>query len=162
MKLFLVPVLLFSSFSLAQAPSNVSVKSSPASDALVKAAQELVTEQKSFDTMISQARSASEASQKSLQAEIQKANAELQAELKSDKKYKGKLNKIDTMLKQLQSSQQEAQSKFTQESSPIQSAIYKDKALIEGLSPVVRKENNLPADATFDPVTQKWTSPKHE
>lgn len=159
MKFMLFPVLFLSSLAMAQTP--VTVKSTPASDALVKTAQDLQTSQKSLDTLLQQARTTLDASQKSLQSDIAKANADLLAELKADKKYKDKLTAIDAMQKQLQAVSQQAEQKYQQESGTLQNEVNKDKALIEGLTPVVRKENDLPAAATFDPATQKWTAPKN-
>lgn len=144
----------------AQTPTSVTVKPTPASDALVKAAQDLQTEQKSYDTILQQARTGAEANQKSIQADIQKANADFAAELKADKKYAAKLAAIEAMQKKLQAVNQQAEQKFQQDAGPIQGEINKNKALVEGLTPVVRKENDLPNAATFDPATQKWTTPQ--
>jgi ribosome-associated translation inhibitor RaiA len=131
-------------------------------EALNRAAQDWNAEQKSFDALLSKARESSTANQKTVQAQIQKANADLLAELKADKKYKDKLEAIDALQKQLQTAAQQAEQKFQQEAGPIGNEITKNKALIDGLTPVVRKENDLPASATFDSATQKWTTPKVE
>lgn len=160
MKFLIVPVLFISSIAIAQNTTPVAVKPSPASDALVKASQDMQAGQKSFDTILSHARVAAESSQKSLQADIQKANADLMAELKADKKYKDKLASIDELQKKLNTIGQQAEQKFQQEAGPIKNEINKDKALIDGLTPVVRKENDLPDTAKFDSATQKWTAPK--
>lgn len=160
MKFLLVPALLLSSLATDQTP--VIVKPSPASDALVKIAQDLQTQQKSFDVILQQAQSTATSNQKQLQTDIQKANTDLLAELKADKKYKDKLAAIDTMQKQLNTVAQTAQQKFQQDTGPIQTEIAKDKVVIDGLIPIVRKENDLPATATFDPATQKWTVPKDQ
>lgn len=160
MKFLFVSALFLSSLAAAQVP--VTIKPSPASDALNQAAQESVNKQKSYDTILSKARIAADANQKSVQSELQKANAALLAELKVDKKYKDKLDAIDNLQKQLNTSGQQAEQKFQQEAGPIQNEINKDKALIDGLTPVVRKENDLPETAKFDSATQKWTAPKVE
>lgn len=151
-------VLLFSTVAVAQTP--VTVKSSPASDVLVKTAQDLQTQQKSLDTILTNAKAGLETGQKALQAQINKANTDLLAELKADKKYKDKFAAIDAMQKQLQATTQQAEQKFQQDSGVIQNEVNKDKALIEGLTPIVRQENNLPDTATFDSTTQKWSTPK--
>lgn len=160
MKFLIVPALFLSSIVMAQTSDTITVKPSPASDALNRAAQESVTQQKSFDAILSQARVAADTSQKSLQTEIQKANADLLAELKADKKYKDKLAAIDVLQKGLQTAGQKAEQKFVQDAGPLQNEIGKDKLLIEGLIPVVRKENDFPPTANFDTATQKWTLPK--
>lgn len=151
-------ILLFSTVAVAQTP--VTVKSSPASDVLVKTAQDLQIQQKSLDTILTNAKAGLEINQKSLQEQINKANADLLAELKADKKYKDKFAAIDVMQKQLQTTTQNAQQKFQQDSGVIQNEVNKDKALIEGLTPIVRQENNLPDTAMFDSSTQKWSTPK--
>lgn len=153
-------IILFLSMSALAHGQIVAVKPTPASDALVHAAQDLTTEQKSFDTALNQARSTADASQKSIQAEMKKASDDLMVELKADKKYKDKLAAIDVLQKNLQNAGQQAEQKFQQEVGPIQNAIGKDKALIDGLIPVVRQENGLADTATFDSATQKWSAPK--
>ena len=142
---------------MAMGQSSVAVKATPASDALTHAAQNLSMEQKSFDVLLNQARSTMDANQKSLQSQLLKANTDLLAELKADKKYKDKFSAIEAMQKQIQSVSQQASEKFNQDANPIQNEIAKDKALIEGLTQIVRKENDLPASASFDVATQKWT-----
>jgi hypothetical protein len=135
------------------------VKTSPASDALNHAAQDLTVQQKQFDVALQQARSTADASNKALQAKLQELNKTLLDQLKSDKKYKDQLTAIDAVQKQMQGLNQDQTQKFQQEVGPIQNSIGKDKALIEGLIPIVRKENDLPDTATFDQATQKWTTP---
>lgn len=144
--------------AIAQNP--VTVKSSPASDVLVKTAQDLQIQQKSLDGILAQAKVGLETGQKALQAQIAKGNADLLTELRADKKYKDKLAAIDAMQKQLATLSQQAEQKFQQDSGPIQNEINKDRALIDGLTPIVRKENDLTEAATFDQATQKWTEPK--
>lgn len=139
--------------------SAQTVKSSPASDALNHAAKDAVTEQQSFDVMLNQAKSSADASNKALQSKLGELNKALLDQLKADKKYKSQLEEIDTVQKQLQTLNQTATQKFQQEAGPIQNAIGRDKALIEGLIPIVRKENDLPDTATYDQSTQKWTTP---
>ena len=155
--LFAAPFFLVSILAVGQ---TVTVKSSPAVDALNHAAQDLATEQKSFDAILNQARSSMDASNKQLQDKLQELNKALLDQLKADKKYKDQLAAIDAVQKQLSGLNADASQKFNAQVAPIQNEIGKDKALIDGLIPVVRKENNLPDAATFDSVSQKWTAPK--
>jgi DNA repair ATPase RecN len=136
---------------------DITIKPSPASDALVAAAKEMNEEQKAFDTAIQQARNTLEASQKQLGAQLQAAQKDLDDKLKADKKYAPLVDNIHTLEKQLADLQQQAQIKFSQSSAPMSSKIATDKALIDGLVPIVRKENDLPSTATFDSATQKWS-----
>jgi hypothetical protein len=162
MKLAFFSLCVFSLLAFAlygQAPAPVA-KSSPASDALIAAAKEMKEEQKAFDTALTQARSSFDISQKSLLTQIQEAQKDLNDKVKADKKYAPLIEKISTLQKQGQDLQQHAQTQFAQSANPLQSKIASDKALIEGLIPVVRKENGFPDNAAFDPATQNWSVPK--
>lgn len=149
-----------SAIAFGQAGNPVTVKSSPASDALVSAAKEMTDEKKSYDTALGQARTTLESSQKTLGEQLQAAQKDLNEKLKADKHYSPALANIETLQKQLAELQSQAQQKFSQASGPISNKISTDKALISGLIPIVRKENNLPDTTTFDPATQKWTEAK--
>jgi hypothetical protein len=138
----------------------ITVKPSPANDALILAAKEMTDEQKAFDAALQQARSTLDASQKALGTQLQDAQKDLNEKLKADKKYAPILANIDTLQKQLADLQNQAQQKFGQASAPISNKIATDKALIDGLVPVVRKENGIPDTTTFDPATQKWSEAK--
>jgi len=145
---------------LAHGQTVITVKSSPASDALVTASKEMTEGQKSFDTALQQARSGLEINQKSLSDQLQTVQKDLSDKLKADKKYAPILADIDRLQKQLAGLQNDAQQKFVQASAPISNKIATDKALIDGLIPIVRKENDLPSTTTFNSTTQKWTEPK--
>lgn len=157
MKFLLAPALFLSAFAAGQ---TVTVKPTPASDALIHAAQDLGTETTAMDTLKKQTDSTVDSSQKAIFDDLKKANEELVTELKADKKYKDKWDNIQKLQGQLQDAAKTIYAKAGQEAAPIQNAIGKDRALIEGLIPIVRKENDLPEGTTFDSATQKWTSPK--
>ena len=64
---------------------------------------------------------------------------------------------MDALQKQILDSQQKAQQKFATTAAPIQAALQKDRALVDGLTPVVKAENpELPAGVTFDVATGAW------
>jgi hypothetical protein len=151
---------LFGMSVVAHGQAPVTVKPSPASDALVTAAKEMTDSQNAFDTALQQARNGLEMTQKSLANQLQAAQKDLSDKLKSDKKYAPALANIETIQKQLNDLQNKTQQNFTQSSAPIQNKIAINKTLIDGLIPIVRKENNLPDTATFDASSQKWTTPK--
>lgn len=153
-----IVAVLFGMSALAQ--TVVTVKASPASDALVSSAKEMTDEQKSFDTAIQKARTSLESNQKTLASQLQSVQKDLNDKLKADKKYAPMLASIENLQKQLADMQTQAQQKFAQSSGPISSKIATDKALIDGLTPVVRKENDLPDTAQFDSAKQTWTVPK--
>jgi len=147
-----------SALAFGQAP--VTVKPSPASDALNNAAKDFQAEQKAFDNALQQARFASDLSQKQLVDQLQALNKKIYDQLHQDKHYKPMLDQIDTVQKQLQALQQTSEANFQKEAGPIQAKSQSDKALIDGLIPVVRKENGLPDTQTYDPVTQTWSAKK--
>jgi DNA repair ATPase RecN len=131
-------------------------KPSPAAEALANAAKEMADSQKSFDVGIQQARSSEETTSKALIKQLTDANKSLHDKLEADKKYKPLVDQIDTMQKQIQGLDNDMRTKFTQQYGPIQQKIAADKALIDGLVPIVRKENGWPDSATYDYTTQTW------
>lgn len=159
MKVLIALVLSVSGAVYAQTPAPVTVKQTPSSEALVKTAQDMAVAQKSLDTMMAKARAGNDANQRPITLAIQKANEDLLTELKQDKRYRDQLAKIDGLQKQLQAINQRDNQQFSQDIVPIQVKIGSDKALIDGLVPIVRQENGMTETATFDPATQKWTVP---
>lgn len=131
-------------------------QTSPASEALDHAAKDVATEQKSYDTALMQAKSTLDASMKDLQKQSADLTKSLNDQLAADKKYKPMLDKISVLQKQLQSLSSDASQKFAPTAGPIQNQIATDKALVDGLVPVVRKENGWPDTATYDSATQTW------
>ena len=107
-------------------------------------------------------RTPSPTNQKALSDSLQAAQKSLTDELAKDKKYAAQVEKINAMGKQLQDLTANASAKFNQDAGPIQQKLNSDSALIAGLIPIVRKENDLPETATFDKDTQKWTVPSAE
>lgn len=156
MKPFAILILAASTLAGGQ---TITVKSSPAEDALVQAAKDLSAEQQTVNTARQQAINSLNASQKDLQQQLQATQKELTDKLKADKHYAPLMDKIDTLQKQLQEAGAQAQQEFNQKAGPIRSKMNTDSALIIGLIPVVRKENGLPDTAIFDPVTQTWKNP---
>ena len=135
----------------------ITVKATPASDALNAAAKDLTTEQKAFDTLLNQAKATADTDAKVLQQQLLDASNALQKQLRADKKYAPQLAEIDALQKQLTDLQQTAQQKFAASAGPIQAALQKDRALVDGLTPVVRAENpELTKDAQFDAATGVW------
>lgn len=142
----------------AQAP--LTAKSSPASDALVAAAKEQATSQKSLDTILQKLRSELISQQQKDQTDIQAKNKALLDKLKADKHYAPMLAEIDNIQKDLNAIQQKFQNAFNQEAGPAQQKLQADNSLVSGLVPVVRKENGFPDDAQFDAATQTWKVPQ--
>lgn len=134
----------------------VTVKSSAAEDALVQAAKDLQADQQTITQLIAQARATSDSEQKDLQQQIAAKNQALLEKLRADKKYKPFLDELDGLQKQLQQEQVHLQETFGPRIQAAQVKIQQDQALVNGLIPVVRKENGLPDSAVFDAATQTW------
>lgn len=156
----LVVVTVLAALSLPLAAQQITIKPSPANDSLVSAAKDSIENTKKLNDALQQAKSGLDMSQKSLSDAYAAKSKELTEELKNDKKYAGKLKELDTISKQLSDSTSQAQEKFKAYAQPLQQKVAVDNALVDGLVPVVRKENNLPDSATFDPATQTWSEPK--
>lgn len=135
---------------------NPSAKPSPASDALVKSAQESTVQQKQFDAAFQTAKAALDAKVKDLQQQNIDLNQQLNTQMRADKKYKPMFDKIDAIQKQIAALNNDATAKFQQIIGSIQTQIATNKALMDGLEPVVRKENGWPETTTFDRATQTW------
>jgi hypothetical protein len=151
-------VLLYAAIQVSAQQTTVTVKPSPASDTLVHAAQDLETETKAFTNAQHQAQSTYDSDVKALQTKIQELYKTLMDQVRADKRYKGQMDEIDVVQKQMKDHDATASVKFNQSVGPIQNSIGKDRALIDGLIPIVRKENDLPDSATFDTATQKWST----
>lgn len=134
----------------------VIVKKTPASDALNQAAKDLTAEQKAFDTALGTAKTSLEAEQKGIAERLQTASKTLNEKLKADKKYAGDIKSIEDMQAQIVVAGQKAQEKFTATAGALSGKLSTDKTLVDSLTPIVRKENDLPATATFDVATQTW------
>lgn len=145
--------------STAFAQTKQTPKASPASDALIQAAKELQAEQKNYNDGFQQAKTTLDASQKQINDQLQAKSKDLSEKLKADKKYKPMLDEIEALQKQLASVGQDAQTKFNQRYGTAQTKLTTDGSIVTTLTPVVRKENDWPDTATFDPATQTWTVP---
>ena len=160
---FVIPVLAQTQISngpqspnIMGASSVIIVKPSTDSDALDSAAKDLQADQQAIDTAVQQERESLDASLKALQKQNGDLLKELEAQLRADKKYKPMMDKIDTIEKQIQTIGQTAQNNFARTAGPIQTRIASDRTIISFLVARVRKENNLPDSAIYDPKTQTW------
>lgn len=142
-------------------PSDpITIKSSPTEDALIQAAKDYGIESKAYNDAYQQARSAADAGQKDLQKQFQDAQKSLMDKLKADKHYAPLLDNLNTIQKQIQEASSVAGQEFQKKAGPIQNKMATDNALIQGLIPIVRKENGLPDTATFDVGKGVWMESK--
>lgn len=141
------------------APQTVVAKSSPAEDALVKASKEAIDLQKKITDAQNDAQNAARVNQKNLMTQFNAKQKDLIDKLKADKKYKPMVDELDALQKQMDDLRINAQSRFYQQFGQIQQQIASDNLLVNGLIPVVRKENNLPDEAVFDKSNQTWSVP---
>ena len=140
-------------------PNEVQVKDTPASQSLVQLAKDQEADQKHLNDIFQQARSSLDSNNKALQDELTKSQKALDDKLKADKKYRDDLAHIADIQSQITNAGTKAQQAFQQSIGPIQQKLNMASAQVQGLIPVVRKENGLPDTATFDMATQKWTNP---
>lgn len=134
-------------------------KDSPAAQTLNQLAKDKLSDQKAFDSKLQQARFELDKTQKDMSTQLQSLQKELNDKLREDKKYKPLLDQIADTQKNLNESQNVAAGTFQKESGSLSSKVNMEANQIEGLIPVVRKENNFPDNSVYDPATQKWTLP---
>lgn len=141
----------------AQKPTDLAPKDSPALQTLIQLSIDKAADQKAFDIKLQQARSSLDQAQKALNDQLQSEQKDLNGKLQADKKYKPLLDQIADTQKKVNEAGQAAQATFTKDAGPIQQKVATEAAQIEGLIPVVRKENGFPDNAAFDVATQKWS-----
>ena len=89
-----------------------------------------------------------------------KANTVLQqARAALDAKNKPILDKITPLQKQIDANNQEANTNYGTAVQPFQINLQRDQAQIEAIQKVVKTEQKLPDNATFDLSSGKWTVP---
>jgi hypothetical protein len=154
MKKYFSLFLVIGAVAFAQTP-----KQSPASDTLITTAKQLQVDKMQRDNLFNQARTTMDASAKTLQKEYDDASKALRDKLKLDKKYADDIKHIESIQAQMNDLSNTARDKYSKEANPLSQKIASEEALINGLIPVVRKENSMPDTATFDPATQTWKKP---
>lgn len=140
--------------------SDLKPKSSPAADALVELAKSQTSDQGLLNVKMQQARSTIDQNNKQLIADIQSAQKDLQDKLEQDKKYKPLIDHINDTQKKLNESGQKVAADYQRDNGVLAQRIQNETVQVQGLIPVVRKENGFPDNAAFDIETQKWTVPK--
>ena len=140
---------------------TVTVKSSPASDALVQAAKQEVADQASLDALVKQYREQQSKITTPLQNQLQTVSKELNEKVQADKKYKKYFAQIADIQKKLEEAQKGtgADSALIQQANTLSQKLQSDKAQVEALTPIVRKENGLSDSDTFD-LQKGWTAPE--
>ncbi len=152
MKRFLLVVIVLTALiAKAQNPSatELTVKSSPTEDVLVSLAKQGVNTQKVINSLLQQARFNLDQKNKPILEEMKKRSAKWQAKIDADTK---------DLKDQLDANQKEAAMKFQVEIGALQNQVVSLQTL-KILEDIVRKEQGLPDNATFNPETQKWTVP---
>jgi predicted RNase H-like nuclease (RuvC/YqgF family) len=144
----------------AEAPTTITVNDTPASEELAQLVKDQAADKAAFDTKVQQANFTYDQNTKALKNQITAAQKDLNDKLTADKKYKPLLDNITNLQKQLTDNGSKIQADFNKEAGPLQQKLNLEANEIQGLIPVVKKENNLPDNATFDPVTGKWSVPE--
>jgi DNA repair ATPase RecN len=155
----IIAILFAAATILSAQATDLTVKDTPASQALIQAAKEQAVDQAAFNTKLQQARYSLDTSNKAPSDQLTAAQKDLEAKVKSDKKYKPLFDKIAALQKQLTDNNSKAQSDFAKDTGPIQQRVQSESRQIQALLPIVRKESGLPDNATYDPATNKWVVP---
>lgn len=140
-------------------PNELTAKSTPASDALGELARDQTADQAALNTKLQQAKYSLDQSNKALGDQIQTVQKDLMAKLNQDKKYKPMLDQIADLQKKLNENQTNASNAYQKDAGPLVQRVQSETAQVQGLIPVVKKENGFPDNATYSVETQKWTVP---
>jgi seryl-tRNA synthetase len=142
MKLLFASLLLGAGVLVAQTPApkptptkEITVQSSTSQDALLVIYKTLDENRTKINTALQQAR-----------AELDKENKPIQ-------------DKIDPLQKQIEANNRTIGQKFQDTTAPFRQNYQTAAAQIEAVSKLVKAENKLPDNATFDTNTGKWTVP---
>jgi len=135
------------------------VKSSAANDVLIELSKSETADKAALDAKLQQARGGLDATTKSISDQIQTKAKSLDDQIKNDKKYKPLLKEIANLQKGLSEAQSKANQAYQAAVGPLSQKLQTETAQVDGLIKVVKKENGLPDNATFDVSTQKWTVP---
>jgi small-conductance mechanosensitive channel len=146
-------------FTAAYAQTEIGVKSTAAQDALVELAKSQAADEAALNVKVQQANSTLDQSKKALTDQLQAVSKDLNEKLQQDKKYKPSLDQITDLQKKLQDLQQTASANFQKDAGQLQQKLQTERAQVEGLIPVVKKEDDMPLEASFDYKTQKWFIP---
>ena len=135
-------------------------KDTAASQVLAQLAKDHAADQTALNTKFQQARASLDQSNKSLNDQIASLQKALQDDLNKDKKYKPRLDQITDLQKKLGENGSNANLAWQKDVAPLQQKVLTEQAQIDGLVPVIRKENGFPDNAAFDAATGKWTVPE--
>ena len=100
--------------------TDVVIKDTPASEALLQFAKDQTADQAALNTKAQQANFALTQSNKALQDQIAAAGKDLLAKLKADKKYKPLIDNIDNLNAQLTTNGQKVRDDFSKDAGPLQ------------------------------------------
>jgi len=153
-------VLMFGGYAFAQETTVINVKSSAAQDALVSMAKDSAEAQKAKDDLLAKARKALEDKNKPLIDQM-KVKAKPSQD-KIDAYTKIWQTKIETDTKDIrvvvEKNNKEAEENYKKQVAPLDPKILSPQTL-KTLEDIVKKEQSLPADATFDSQKQVWVVP---
>ena len=115
--------------------TEITVQSSVSEDVLLSVYKDLSDKKTTLNTTLQQARASLDAKNKPIQ------------------------DTIDPLQKQIQANNDEAYKNFQAAIQPFQVDVARDSAQIDAIQKVVKQEQNLPDNATFDLNTGKWVVP---
>lgn len=132
-----------------QATTDLTVKSSPSQDALVDVAKKNADTSKVLNDLLMQARTALDAKNKPIVDAITAKSAKWQAKIDADTK---------DLKAQIKANGDAATAEFQQKVGALQNQVAPVQTL-QTLEGIVKKEQGLPDNATFDEQRQVWTVP---
>jgi hypothetical protein len=132
-------------------PSHViTVKSSPAEDALIAQAKQAESTASTINTLLQQARTELDAKNKPLIDEMKTRSKKWQDKIEAENK---------DLVSKINANNADAINKFQKETAALQSQAVSPQTLTT-LENIVRTEQNLPADAIFDSAKRVWIVPE--
>jgi Skp family chaperone for outer membrane proteins len=142
--------------ALSMSAQTLTPKPSPALDTLNQAAKDVNTDQSNLNTLIQQARASLDQNQKAITDELTKIQKGVNDDLAKDKKYKDRLDKMQSLQKQLQDLGAKANNELNRNGGAIQQKLQGEQAVMTGLIPVIRKENGWADTVQYNSATQQW------
>lgn len=146
--------------AFAQESKELKPKDSPAFQSLMLATADKAKYEAEAEAKRQQAIAELGSTNKPLIDKMQALQKDLQDRLKKDHHYSKQLAEIEAIQSQLSEAGKKAQATFTSTVGPIHLKVQEDKAKIDALVPIVRKENGFPDDSQFNEQTKKWEVPK--
>lgn len=135
------------------------MKDTPASKDLVEKSKSYAKDKQALATAVQQAQTALNQKIADLQAQQVTQNKSLHEALLKDKKYRDTIVHIDEVQKQIADASADAQKQLLAQTGNLQSTTAIGDVEIKLLEGVVKRESDLPDNATWNIEMQQWSFP---